>query len=92
MKKDKTLYDMFRKNKKMKVDEILSWLDIKLEYQVAELDTCWLRVIGDGNIVEFSEPKDRFDRWALSDGLLFDLKRNSDRRSFINHLESMISF
>ena len=82
-----SVINLCRKNRKMSTSEMLSWLDIEIEDGVADLGDTYLRVIGDGNLIEISSPKKDFDRWALSDGCLFDLNRPSERRAFLDFYE-----
>ncbi len=81
--------ELCRRDRKMNTKDILIWLGIETEYDVADLGNAYLRVIGDGNLIEISEPKGDFDRWALSDGLLFDLNRPSERRAFLDFYEDV---
>lgn len=89
--KEMNVYDFCRKNSKMSTNDLFIWLGIEHEYGVADLGNCWLRIIGNGNLIEISDPKLDFDRWALSDGYLFDLNKKSERRAFINFYQEFYS-
>lgn len=86
-------------NRRMSTDELLSWLQIEMEYGCCEFGGRYLRRIGDGNLMEFSCSIEDFDRWANSraeneDGeleLLFDLNRPSERRAFIRFVQHIYS-
>ena len=92
------VFELCRRNAKMSTDEMLSWLEIDLEYGYAtELGGRFLRRVGNGNLMEFSCLIQDFDRWANSraedeDGelqLLFDLDRRPDRRAFLRYVENI---
>ncbi|ARN69524.1 hypothetical protein VB319_19900 [Vibrio parahaemolyticus] len=90
MKQEMSVFELCRKNTKMSTRELFAWLGLVVDrdYERVDLGDRYLRVIGDGNVVEFSEPKGCFDRWANSGELTLDLTIKPQRRRFINIIEA----
>lgn len=93
------VFELCLTNRRMSTDELLSWLQIEMEYDCCEFGGRYLRRIGDGNLMEFSCLVEDFDRWANSREedeygelqLLFDLNRPAERRRFIRFVQHIYS-
>ncbi len=93
MKKEISVFDLCRKNSKMSTRELFTWLGIvssDRDDYVFDLGDSYLRLLGDGNVVQFSEPICDFDRWGNSGRLELDLNIKAQRRRFINIIEAMM--
>ena len=94
MKNEQTMsvFDLCRKKVKMSLRETLSWLslpDSLLDYESIEInDRYYLMIAGD--VAKVSCDKKEFDRWCNSTEQTFDLSKRSERRLFIDLIESVI--
>ena len=89
MKKNMNVDYEFCKNAKLTVQDLFSWIELEFEYGISDFNDRYLRSIGhDGEILQVSEVKKDFDRWANSVDFEFDLSRKKERKAFIEFIES----
>ena len=83
--KSKTLYDICL-SKKTSVTEMFQWLGFDKDWYSLDLGERHIRFLDHVDKVQFSEPKNTFDRWANSTDVTLDLTRKSERKILLEML------
>ena len=89
---DSVDYSFCLKNKKLSMQDLFEYLEIKGDPEASILFINRYIRINCFNSIDISEPIETFDRWANSSILSFDLCRPSERRQFINFIKEYRSF
>lgn len=80
----KTLLDICLNNK-TKAEELYQWIGFDRNWDVIDLGDRYLRKLS-YDVVQFSESKQNFDRWANSSEESYDLNKRPERRAFLKRL------